>query len=101
MVVDRILTLRLSRADYDRLEAAAIEVGLPPATFARICVRDHLRERELAGDTRLRFRAALENLQKYSESLPPLRGFDPVQAIREDRESDNDQIAFRTKRLKS
>jgi predicted DNA-binding protein len=55
MSTTRAITLRLEPADYERLEAEAERLGMPPATLARVSVRAGLsngKETELSRSAR-------------------------------------------------
>lgn len=81
----RALSVRLETADYDRLEAEAKRLGLPPATLVRLYVRAGLNgtmETEMARRRRSGL-AALSRLAALTADLPPV---DAVQLARESRD---------------
>jgi hypothetical protein len=80
----RAFSVRLEAADYDRLEAEAKRLGLPPATLVRLYVRAGLSsntETEAAGRRRAGL-AALSRLAALTADLPPVNA---VQLARESR----------------
>jgi hypothetical protein len=90
MGTDRALTLRLEAADYRRLQDEAARLGLPPATLARVYVRNGLYRQYEAESRRRRDQtlAALDALEAFREELER-EGYptvDSLQILRESRE---------------
>lgn len=81
----RVVSVRLDRQDYARLEAEARRLGLPPATLIRLYVRAGLRG---GGETEAERRrrvglAQLDRLAALTADLPPV---DAVKVAKESRE---------------
>lgn len=76
--------LRLQADDYDRLEAEARRLGVPPATLVRIYVRASLNADET--EQARRRRVGLDALDKLAELTAGLPVVDAVAIARESRE---------------
>lgn len=84
MAAMRAISVRLDPRDYDRLEAEAKRLGLPPATLVRLYVRAGLHgDGETESERRRRTGlAALDRLAALTADLPTV---DAVQLVRESR----------------
>lgn len=80
----RVITLRLAPQDYERLEAAAIRLGVPPATLGRVYVRAGLNGEEPQGERRRR--TGLDALDRLAALTADLPAVDAVQIAQESRE---------------
>jgi hypothetical protein len=79
----RAITLQLDLHDYERLEAEAERLGVPPATLARMYVRARLNGGEMA--TEKQRRAGLDALDRLTELTADLPTVDAVQIAQESR----------------
>jgi hypothetical protein len=94
MNTTKAITLRLEPVDYDRLEAEAKRLGMPPATLARVYVRaalDGTRRETTTERNRCIGLEALDRLAELTADLPPV---DAVQIARESREELERRLSF-------
>lgn len=88
----KVMSLRLNRDDYERLESEADRLGIPPATLVRMFVRAGLNEEEPEAEKRRRIGLeALDRLAELTADLPPV---DAVKIIREGREELEGRASF-------
>lgn len=81
----RAITVRLDPVDYERLEAEAERLGVPPATLVRMYVRRRLSGDDTEVERRRRTGLlALNQLAELTADLPPVNA---VQIAHESREA--------------
>src|SRR5438105_15350865 len=83
----KAITVRLDPDDYGRLDEEARRLGLSPGTLARVYVRSALSQRHRGpfASNWDGLPAALADLRKMREQLPPIGDIDVVQIIHEGR----------------
>ncbi len=80
----RAVTVRLESDDYERLEAAARQLGILPGTLARMLLRETLHDSPESSNGQS-VRAILARLTALRSRLPDQSPLDVVELIREGR----------------